>query len=261
MWWLLLGALAAGVPEDSEADPPPNDGASIEVIVYGELLVEQARTEVYADLSDAGYTEYTRKDDKAIFRHPDPWKGEVHVYDDGWIRIKRQNLQIEGREMPWADKNSPVAWAGCVIWLPLCLRPGGQTVAKRKFMHHETSVTNQVQPDVQDWGERIADLSTSRKVETLPDRLQGLWDDGTPLVEGDPTLTTATSRRAAIMAYWGSRTDTPWGEMVRASIEAFCRGVVEDSDTPFTEAEIASFNDQSTAGRPFDLRRTVAEAQ
>jgi hypothetical protein len=224
------------------------------------LLVEQAKNEVYADLTDAGYTEYTRKEDKAVFRHPDPWKGEVHVYDDGWLRIKRQKLQLEGREMPWADANSPVAWAGCVIWLPLCVRPGGQTLGRRKFSAHESQVADQVQPDVQEWGERIADLSVSRKVKTVPDRLLALWDEGTPLDSSDVLLVGASARRAAILAYWGSRTDTIWGEQVRRSIESFCRGVIQDSDAPFTQAEIDAFNAQSDAAREFDLKRTVAEA-
>ena len=86
-------------PAEPSSDEPP---AAIEVIVYGELLVQQAKEEVYHDLQEAGYTEVVSKDDKVIFRHPDPWKGEVHVYDDGWMKVRRQRLQVEGREMPWA---------------------------------------------------------------------------------------------------------------------------------------------------------------
>ena len=58
----------------------------MEVIVYGELLVEQARQEVVEDLRDAGYTQVVKRDDHVIYRHPDVWRGEVHIYDDGWYR-------------------------------------------------------------------------------------------------------------------------------------------------------------------------------
>jgi hypothetical protein len=36
--------------------------------------------------------------------------------------------------------------------------------------------------------------------------------------------------------------------------------VIQDSDAPFTQAEIDAFNAQSDAAREFDLKRTVAEA-
>ena len=146
--------------------------APTEVDVYGRLLVEQAKAEVYSDLLDAGYTERVRKDDVAIFRHPDPWKGEVHVHDDGWMRVKRQAIQIEGREMPWAKRNSPLAWAGCVVWMPLCVRPAGQTIAKRKYQDYEARVVQHVQPDVVVWGDRIADVAVYERVELLPERLE-----------------------------------------------------------------------------------------
>lgn len=237
------------------ADSPP-DRANIEVIVYEEMRVEQARQQVYSDLQDAGYSEFVRKEDKAIFRHPDPWKGEVHVHDDGWMRVKRQKVQMEGREMPWAEKNSPLAWAGCVVWLPLCVRPAGQTTAKRKYRDHEDRVVRWAQEDVNEWGERIADLAVMRKVEGLPARLEALWAEGTPIDGEGPALATPAERRAHLMQYWGSRTDTVWGEQVRASVESFCRGVVQHSEHPFTEAEIEAFNRTLPEHvRPFSLER------
>ena len=68
------------------------------------------------------------------------------------------------------------------------------------------------------------------------------------------------SRRAALMAYWGSRTDTAWGERVRQAVEAFCRGVVQHSEHPFTDEEIAAFNAGRPDSPPFDLeRKPIAE--
>lgn len=236
--WLLALALAGEEPET----PPPGPDAAIEVIVFEEMLVEKAKQQVYTDLQEAGYTEMVRKDDKAIFRHPEPYKGEVHVYDDGWMRVKRQKIQVEGREMPWAEKNSPLAWAGCILWSPLCIRPAGQTVGSKKFRSAEDRVVRWAQGDVNAWGDRIADLSVKRKTDVLPNQLEALWAEGTPIEREGESLATPAERRHELMRYWASRTDTPWGEQVRASVEAFCRGVVQHSEHPFTQAEIDQFN-------------------
>lgn len=269
--WLLAVALAqepagaqvaeAPVVEAPPAEPaPPDDGAAIEVIVYEQLLVEQARQKVYDDLLQAGYTERVRKDDKTIFRHPDPWKAEVHVYDDGWMRVKRQKVQVEGREMPWAERNTPLAWAGCIIWSPLCIRPGGQTLGKKKHRNNEDRIVRWAQGDVEDWGERIADLAVKQKVDGLPQALEALWTDGIPLEGDGPPLATAHERRLALMTYWASRTDTVWGERVRDAVESFCRGVVQSSDTPFSPEEIRAFNEARPGQAEFSLERPpVAE--
>ncbi|NCG21310.1 MAG: hypothetical protein GWP91_20060 [Rhodobacterales bacterium] len=256
LWLALWVAMAWAVDDvEPESQPPPDDGAAVEVIVFGNLQVEQAKQEVYTDLRESGYTEQVRKDDHTIFRHLDPYKGEVHVYDDGWVRVKRQKFKFEGRAMPWAEKNTPFAWAGCVIWLPLCVRPGGQTMSKRRFRGYETRIVDEVQPEVGEWGERIADLSTDEKVQELPFKLELLWNEGRPLNDGDPLLVSYADRRQAILTYWGARTDTQWGEAVRSAVESFCRGVIQGSEHPFTDEEIASFNAQFTLHRPFTLER------
>ena len=66
-------------------------------------------------------------------------------------------------------------------------------------------------------------------------------------------------RRAALLDFWDSRTDTEWGEVIRGGVESFCRGVVQHSDTPFTPEEIAAFNKPNRASRPFRLERSASE--
>jgi hypothetical protein len=223
-----------------------------DVIVYGELLVEQARQEVVDALAREGYDIVLDRGDHTIYRHANAWEGDVVLYDDGWMLIKRQPIRFEGREMPWAERNSPLAWAGCVIYSPLCLRMGGASVGQRKWRAVETRTAQAAEVRVHTWSERVADLHTSEVVDGLPDRLQALWDDGVPL-EGTVRLGTPEARRAALLDYWGTRTDSPWGEAVRGAVESFCRAVVQRSDTPFTVDEIARFNATTTADRPFDL--------
>ncbi len=257
---LLLCALAiAGGESESDDGERVEAPAAIEVVVYGEILVEQARQQLERDLAEAGYEKAKSKEGKVIYRHDDVWKGEIHLYDDGWFRTKRQKVKFEPIEMPWAEKGSPLAIAGCVVYSFLCFRPGGALVSERKFRAQETRLVQHIHEDSEEWADRISDLATDRKIEDLPTRMEDLWANGTPLLKPGK-LETKEERRQALLAYWDSRTNTPWGEMVRQAVEAFCRGVVQHSDDPFTAAEIAAFNDRRRAIRPFSLSKPLAEA-
>ncbi|MEQ1502010.1 MAG: hypothetical protein ABMB14_07250, partial [Myxococcota bacterium] len=221
-----------------------------EVVVYGELQVAKARQAVVQTLTELGYdAQVIDRGDHVVYRHEEPWHGEVVVYDDGWVQVERQPMRVEGRQMPWAARNSPGAWAGCVVWPWLCIRASGATFGHRKWMGLESRTVDAVAPKVRDFGDRVADLATTRKVDALPDRLIALWDDGRPLDPAAPTLATPADRRRALYTYWVSRTDTEWGHAVQDAVEAFCRAVVQTSDAPFTPAELAALA-QDAPGAP-----------
>ena len=112
----------------------------------------------------------------------------------------------------------------------------------------------EIAPDAVVFGDRVADRRIEDVTDALPDALTELWEHGTPLKDG-PVLSTADERKAAILTYWESRTDTIWGDRVRAVIDAFIRGEVQHSDTPFTDAEIAAFNERRRCERTLDLKR------
>ena len=252
---LLLAGLSGAVAQDAdEAEAEEADAteeAAEEVVVYGELRVEQARRAVIEELEDAGYDhEVLDLGDRVVYRHAAPWKGEVVLFDDGFAEVRRQPLHAEGVGMPWAKKNSPLAWAGCLIWPWACIRYYGATVSDRKWRATETRPVQRVAPKVRDWGDRIADLSIDRKVEGLPDMLEALWLEGRPLSGRGDALATYRERRAALLAFYGSRTDTTWGRQVQGAVMGFVRAVVQRSDHPFTEAEVAA---AAAAGTPLEL--------
>lgn len=239
-------AKDAPAPEPSEPEPPappaPAGPAEYEVIVYGELQVARAREAVVQQLSEMGYdAEVIDMGDHVVYRHEAPWYGEVVLYDDGWMQVKRQPLRVEGKQMPWARLNSPGAWAGCLVWPWLCLRLSGATYSERKWLARESATVDVLAPKVQHYGDKIADLATSRKVDGLPERMTALWERGAPISGSGPELQTAAERRQALFDYWYSRTDTEWGEAVREAVESFCRAVVQTSDHPFTEAELDAY--------------------
>jgi hypothetical protein len=250
--WFLLATLALG-QEPEDGDEPE------EIIVYGELLVARARKTVEREIKSEGYTEIIERGDKVIFRHPLTWKGEVVLHDDGWMEVRRQRVRFEGREMPWAEKNSPLAIAGCFVYPWMCIRPGGIMVGKRKYRAQEGRTLSEVHHEAEEWAARIADLSVDHKMNTLPDQLTALWNDGTPVEgEGSPIADYA-DRRKALLAFWESRTDTEWGERIREGVEAFIRAEVQHSEHPFSDDEIAAFNEESIASRPISLARPAVE--
>lgn len=261
--WLALAQ--EGPPPDEDALPPaedapatdaetPTEGAPLEeeeeagtIVVYGEHLVEQARAKVAAELEEQGFSERIRKEDYTIYRHESAWKGEVRIYDDGWIRMRRQPVQF--RPPP----KSPVGWATCVI-VPLCVRASGQSVGKRKHMAQRRRTLGQVEPLARQYGDRVADLHVDRNLVDLPDRLYALWEDGTPL-EGTEKLPSVDARKQALLHFWESRTETVWGRRVRAAVEAFIREEVQYGPFPFTTGEIAAFNAKRQSTAELDLER------
>ena len=73
----------------------------------------------------------------------------------------------------------------------------------------------------------------------LPDQLAATWETGARL-GSHPAGATPADRRAALLAFWASRTKTPEGERVRQLTADFIEHVVQDSPWPVTTAEIAA---------------------
>ncbi len=260
--WGVAAALWAAGPawaQDTDADAagdaataaPPSADEVVErpgevVVIYGEALVEQARQAVISEAAAQGYTDAIRRDDRLVLRHPTVWKGEIVLFDDGRVTLKRQPVQFK----PPGDK--PASWLWC-IFLPACVRAGGQVVSPRKLHAVEREVLEAIQPDVQGWSEAIADVGLERKLDELPPRLEALWGAGAPLEPDEAPLPTFEARRRALLDFWDSRTNTDWGEAVRRAVEGFVRAEVMTSDHPFTRAELAAFEARRQALRRPDF--------
>lgn len=253
---LLLLALGAQAQEPAVADDEivvyRNEDGTEEIIVHGDLLVAQARKQLMHDLQAQGYTDVEDKGDYVRMRHEQAWKGEVRIYDDGWIHVKRQPVQVRSPDLPFAEEGSAVSWASCLLYPPMCLRPGGALVGRRKWMAVQGRTLGEVSEDAQVLGDRVADRSLEDRVNALPERLYALWVDGVPL-SGEEPLPTPQARKQAILDFWDSRTDTIWGDRVRVAVEAFVRAEVQTSATPFTADEIAAYNLKRHCTRELDL--------
>lgn len=255
--FLLIAGLA--LAQDT-VEPPVDDFEGVEEIwVFPDLEVEAARHEVIRVLKDQGYTMEKDKGEYVRFRHVTPWKGEIRLYDEGYLIIKRQPVRVEGPEVPWAERNSVGAWAGCVLYPFLCVRPGGQLISRRKFQPVTARAAFVTDPTLDELAGRIADAGTAARIEELPGRLEALWYDGVPLQEEGaeplPAVATYAERRLALYAFWESRTDTEWGDRVRLAVEAFIRAEVQTSEHPFTDEEIAELEAARGCVRSFQYVR------
>lgn len=215
-----------------------------ELTVYGERKVEAARRAVEIQLQDDGYTKAKDKGDYVRLRHGSAWKGEVRLYDDGWIMIKRQPVQFgpNKRSKTWT----------CVFLLP-CLRASGQTLGGRKWGTVKVRTLDGVHREVAALGDRIADRETGHTINELPEHLEAVWYDGKPLYEQYPAAESYEDRKWEILDYWDTRTNTVWGDRVRVAVEAFIRAEVQDSEHAFTREEIDDFNDRRQSHRYLDL--------
>jgi hypothetical protein len=239
-------ALVVGLARAQEAPPAGDDGEV--VIVYDELRAKRAREKIMQRAEALGYTRRVEKDGRTILRHELPWKGELVLYDDGQVEVKRQPVRFE----PPFAKKTPLTWMSCVI-VPLCIRAGGQAVSPRRYHSYERELWATVADDVVDWNDRLADVGTGRKIEGLPERLDALWTSGVSL-EGDAILETWESRRESLFRFWDTRTESSWGESVRDAVQAFILGEVETGDHPFTADEKARLNAGRLSSRPFPFR-------
>lgn len=242
-------ALAMSTPAvaQSATEPPSED-----IIIYGQPLVEQARETVIRDLQDQGFTDEVDRGDYLLLRNVAAWKGEVRIYDDGWVQMRRQPPQLTSADVPWAEKGSPLAWASCAI-VPLnCLKLGGWMLSHRKWTSVEARTLGAIDSEVDAYADRLADATTDAQVNALPARLEGLWLRGEPLT-GSGVAVTVDARKAALLAFWDSRTDTPWGDRVREAVEAFLRAEIQSGPNAFSTSELDAFNARRSGSRVLDL--------
>lgn len=243
--WLLGHSVAFAADDDVDA----------EIVVEGELRVLQARRAVEHELKNLGYIPKKRKKDYILFRHPQDWKGEIRVYDDGWVRMKRQPIQFQVPKIPGLGKGAPAAVVLCLISPTACIRARGQLVSRQKFMGQKVRTLNNIRPEVARYTDAVVDFYTDQTLDELPSRLEDLWVNGYALeAAGAPTQSTS-ERKNALLSFWDSRTENRWGMRVRASVEIFIREVVQYSNHPFTSLEIERFNKTRKSTTTLDLER------
>ena len=95
-----------------------------------------------------------------------------------------------------------------------------------------------------DWQEAIVSTATRERLDReIPDQLDSLWQDGTPMKVGVSTPhETPAARREAVLAFWSSRACTPEGAAAREVAALFLEYEVQSSPFPVSVDELARAN-------------------
>jgi hypothetical protein len=246
------GAPEAGAPEE-EAPPDPDSAppplwapvGRDELIVRGEEEVLRYRAQVFQSLVEEGYRRRIRRGDRTIFLSEDPWKPRVIVHDDGWVYFRREPPRVHAPGRSYADQGSPAAYLLCIIAPTSCVSVGGWLVSPRKLNAVKAELLDTTKDEVRSMNDAVARRELGQRLYAdIPRDLEQVWSR-----EDLP----ASERRALLFEYWDSRTETPEGDAAKEAVASFLRGVVQQSETPFTEAELAALNAKRQSLHPLSL--------
>lgn len=230
---LFAGAVAWG-----QADPV------LEITVWGRLAIDRAEDEIVSTLEGMGYTARRRGDD-IVFRPPRGWMGAA-IFSDGQLTFRRavaglQPIPTEAYDDdlrrtttltgPDGQPMDPWVGVGPSLWL---------FPSQRKLKPQQQAVLSAAHEPLMHYRAVVARTELEALISALPDRLDAVWTEGTPL-QGDALLQTHEARRAHVLDYWASRALTPQGNHVCRAVEAWLSAVVQDSDHPITDDERSTY--------------------
>jgi len=236
-------------PEAPVVAPPESETSQgeEEIEIWAVPEVARARDALVQRLRSEGYTRSERKDGYTVYHNDIPYHPRVILHDDGWVELKREKVRVHAPGHRFASEGSKLEYLWCVIpvaW-PACISPGGQIISKRKLDPLKADVYDSTHEEVRALNDAVAATALYERIsKEIPLILQSTWDN--------QELSTV-EKKERILALWDSRTDTPEGEEVRRSIEAFMIAVIQTSSTPYTSKEVEEFNARRQAPRPLEL--------
>ncbi|MEL6349027.1 MAG: hypothetical protein AAFV53_38340 [Myxococcota bacterium] len=243
---VLSTAAAQDDSEEPEDEPVEVRVEDDSMIIYGELEERRRRQALEQDLLDLGYTRKKSRDGKTIYRPEIAWHPTVIVDDDGYVILKRSPVRFE----PWVNGRTNLRWISCIPpFTIMCIKLSGQLVSPAKLNPKKQLVAETIDPELDAWRAVVVANAMNRRIgEEIPDMLEKIWLEGQPMNPSAPALTSYHARRAAILEFWSSRACTPEGEEVRELTADFVRYVIQLSDEPVTEAELAEANARNLCG-------------
>jgi hypothetical protein len=234
---------AASEPASAATEAAPSE----EITVWGEA-VERARQAVVDQVVGLGYDKVRDRGDRTVLRHELGYKGKVVLYDDGRLAVRR--TPPKGRKLDPIGGTRIRPYFLCLIDPWACVDLGSWSVSDRRWGQTEDGVVEATADPLGALGDRMADAALATRLEDIPQALDALWTRGAPLQGTDP-VPTYRERRAALLAFWDSRTETVWGQAVRDAVAAFVRAEVQPGDHPFTAEEQAWFDRVRASSAPF----------
>lgn len=245
-----------------------NEEGVYEITVYGPDAIREARKAMVERMGDIGWEQVRSRNGDLVFRGPSSWMGKAILDRDGYLTfsvpaVAFQSAQTEGSDVATqseTDQSQLAKQSSGGDYQGLSRDPGSGVGAgasfslfpgKKKTSAVQEQVLDAVQPELDAYRSAIQDTAFREQLARLPDRLDALWWDGTPLEPSAAPLESFEERRAAVLEYWATRADTPQGRDVCRDVEAWVREVMMNSEHPMTAEEQARANTlaQETHGR------------
>lgn len=234
----LLSLLVLPIYAQDPA-PPPTE----EIVVWGDLAIAKARDGITRQMEDLGYRVARKQDGRIVFRGPN----KVTLLPSGALLFAASGPRLvetppEGYSRdPRYQSIDPGPMSGGGLSVAM---PGG-----RKVDAQQTKVLDETRDEIEAYISVVRRTEFENMLAQLPDRLDRLWSDGTPIDPNKPALATPAERRRVALELWATRTETPEGQRAAAAIEAWLSAVVQSSPDPITDAERSEFNARRTDGR------------
>ncbi|MCO4746760.1 MAG: hypothetical protein KC912_18335 [Proteobacteria bacterium] len=238
--------------ETPAGEPAPEEASSDrEIIVWGEGAIRHAREAIVRSVEDMGYKTLRRKKDgTVVLKAPATWQGRLRIKDGMmdfgrpavalWLHKPEEESSYDStRVLEGKDMQDSTGLRFVVL-------PSGRRLAAV----HER-VLEGSRDEVLYYRDVVQRTASEEVLFAIPQRLDALWADGTPLDQAPDALQSFEDRRAHVLAFWASRAETSEGERVCEAIEAWLEATVQESDHPLTADEISTA--EEAAGRSLGL--------
>jgi len=235
-------------PEEAEEEDDEED-ADMTIIVIGQQQVRAARDAVIREMEALGWKTRRKRDGRVMMRGPQTWMGKMILNPNGVVDFTTPAISFGGptgvdvdyEDNPRGNMDPQTGSSGIAIGFD----------GQKKAAAVQAEIRAAVADDLAHWQDMIRKRGFGRMIENLPDRLDAVWTKGEALDGG--SVDTPEAKRASVLDYWASRTDTPEGRLVMRTIEIWLRQVVMNSDHPVTREEAAAAESAREDGRTLDV--------
>jgi hypothetical protein len=174
----------------------------------------------------------------------------VFVHDDGWVYFRRQPPRVHAPGRSFADQGTPAAYLLCILAPTSCVSIGGWLVSDRKLSGVQGEVLASTKDKIRAMNDAVARRELGKRLnDDIPRDLERVWAQAE---------LPADERRRLLFEYWDTRTDTPEGDAAKGAIEAFFRGVIQQSESPYSAEELAALNAKRQSVRALVLTPSAA---
>lgn len=228
----LVGELER-VRTEQDAPPPHTvvvDGVE-EIVVYGVRESDRLRELLGLRLQELGYGPGVDRGDATSFASTAD-RPSLVLRHDGLVELQQSGRLAKGTaarlpEGDWSDGAN-------VEEVEVESR---ERLNHRKMQVRTYELLEDLGPQLRAWRGALSVEGTEQALQQrIPAQVDALWQQGTPLSGGEP-LETPEARKAALLAYWSSRTCTPEGQLVRDWVARFLAYEVGASPWAVTEEE------------------------